>query len=348
MLSHQDCQRILVIRRDNIGDLVCTTPLLADLRLNFPDAEIGVLANAYNAPVLNGNPDINHVFVYQKLKHVVGLHNKIAALWERIRLIARLRAWRPDVTILAKSSCDKHGLRFAHQIKARRVIGFNPPAATDGSRPSQGIDKTFNGHEVEEIGELLSVLGLKPGLGPLRVYPNNALLDVLKASMGTSTYRIGLQISAREVERQLGLEKFIELARQILDVYPEAELLLFWAPGKPDDPHHPGDDAVAAQILEAVRSNRLHPMTTPSLDELIAAISLCDIFISADGGAMHLAAGLNVPTVALFENAPAKLTHWYPWRVMHQVVHGDAQAVSSIEVSQIMTALGQLKDRMKC
>ena len=55
-------RKILVIRRDNIGDLVCTTPLLAALRARFPDAWIGVLANSYNAPVLSGYPHVNDVF----------------------------------------------------------------------------------------------------------------------------------------------------------------------------------------------------------------------------------------------------------------------------------------------
>ena len=52
---------ILVIRRDNIGDLVCTTPLLATLRARYPQAWIGVLANSYNAPALDGNPHVDEV-----------------------------------------------------------------------------------------------------------------------------------------------------------------------------------------------------------------------------------------------------------------------------------------------
>ena len=62
--------RILVIRRDNIGDLVCTTPLLAALRRRFPAAWIGALVNSYNATVLDRNPDLDEVFVYRKLKHL--------------------------------------------------------------------------------------------------------------------------------------------------------------------------------------------------------------------------------------------------------------------------------------
>ena len=35
--------RILVVRRDNIGDLVCTTPLFAALRRQYPQAWLGAL-----------------------------------------------------------------------------------------------------------------------------------------------------------------------------------------------------------------------------------------------------------------------------------------------------------------
>ena len=58
---------ILIIRRDNIGDLVCTTPLIAALRKRYSKASIGVLANSYNAPVLDGNSDVDDLYAYSKL-----------------------------------------------------------------------------------------------------------------------------------------------------------------------------------------------------------------------------------------------------------------------------------------
>ena len=36
---------ILIIRRDNIGDLVCTTPLIGALRQSYPRAHIAALVN---------------------------------------------------------------------------------------------------------------------------------------------------------------------------------------------------------------------------------------------------------------------------------------------------------------
>ena len=47
---------VLVVRRDNIGDLVCTTPLFTALRRRYPDAWIGALVNSYNAAVLDRKP----------------------------------------------------------------------------------------------------------------------------------------------------------------------------------------------------------------------------------------------------------------------------------------------------
>ena len=61
--------RILVIRRDNIGDLVCTTPLLRALRSQLPDAYLAALVTQYNAAVLARNPDLNAVHSYTKAKH---------------------------------------------------------------------------------------------------------------------------------------------------------------------------------------------------------------------------------------------------------------------------------------
>jgi ADP-heptose:LPS heptosyltransferase len=51
--------RILVIRRDNIGGLVCRTPLFAALRARYSQAHIAALVNSYNAAVLDGNPHVD-------------------------------------------------------------------------------------------------------------------------------------------------------------------------------------------------------------------------------------------------------------------------------------------------
>lgn len=338
-------KRILVIRRDNIGDLVCTTPAIAALRKHYPDAEIGALVNSYNAEVLRGNPNVDHVFIYQKLKHAGNLASRFKALNQRLKLIAQLRGWKPDVTILAKASYDRHGLNFARQIGAKNIIGYVP----DDLGQAKGLPdirlatpEFMAVHEVEAVNGLLKPLGVEDALGPLQVFPNTNAIDLLKAHIPAATKHIALHISAREPERRWGNDNFITLAKHILQTQPESQVLLFWSPGKADDPHHPGDDEAAAQLMQAVQSDRLIPMPTQNLTELIAALSLCDTFIGTDGGAMHLAVGLNKKILALFENLPQKLKHWYPWQVNNQLIHSqDAPSpnIDQITQNQVIQAL---------
>lgn len=345
--------KILVVRRDNIGDLVCTTPAFAALRKRFPDAEIGALVNSYNAEVLRGNPNVDCVFVYQKLKHAGNLGSRFRALGDRLKLIIKLRRWKPDVTILAKASYDRHGLNFARQIGARNVIGFVPETLemAKGLPDIQLETPDFIAcHEVEAIARLLSPLGISKEMPSLQVFPDRKAVEALGQQLPFSAKRFALNISAREPERQWGFENFVGLIEHLLRVEPEAQVLLFWSPGKANDPCHPGDDDLAWRIVKDARetlraSNRLIPMATQNLTDLIAALSLCDVFIGADGGAMHLATALDLKIIALFENKPDKLKHWYPWGAGHRLIHSSNAGrpeVAQITIEQVVQALADM------
>lgn len=340
--------RILLIRRDNIGDLACTTPAFAALRKHYPDAEIGALVNSYNAEVLRGNPNIDKIFVYQKLKHAGGMANQFKALSDRLKLIAQLRRWKPDATILAKSSYDPRGLSFARQIGAKNIIGFVPDELSQARNLPDIRLKTpvfTEVHEVEAVNQLLAPLNITDGLGPLQVFPDSKAVATIKQQLPKAPRRIALHISAREPERRWGNANFIALTKHILETQPNTQILLFWSPGKADDPHHPGDDEAAAELMQAGQSERLIPMPTQNLTELIAALSLCDLFIGTDGGAMHLAVALNKKVLAMFENKPDKLNHWYPWQVVSSVLHSASSAapdVAQVTQAQVEQSLLQI------
>ena len=338
--------KILIVRRDNIGDLVCTTPAIAALRKHYPQAEIVALVNSYNAEVLRGNPNLDQIFVYQKLKHAGSLGSRFNALRARLKLIAKLRRWKPDITILAKASYERHGLNFARQIGAKNIIGYVPEdlnqakGLPDIKMPTPDFTTL---HEVEAINGLLKPLVIEDALGPLKVFPEGAAQRALEQSLPKAKRKIALHISAREPERRWGTDKFIALARHILETEIDSQIWLFWSPGKADDPHHPGDDEAAEQLFSAVGSDRLIQMPTQNLTELIAALSLCDLFIGTDGGAMHLAAALDKQVLALFENKPDKLNHWYPWQVQSRVIHGPLPEIASIDLSAVVAAMAALR-----
>jgi ADP-heptose:LPS heptosyltransferase len=145
-------ERILVVRRDNIGDLVCTTPLIAGLRRNRPTAWIGALVNSYNAPVLRDNPDLDEVVAYTKLKHLEEGEGAATALGRRIADLWRLRRLGIDLAVLATPDFSPRLVRTARLLGAKAIAGFS-----DGSRAAASLDHAVplsqlqGKHEVERV-----------------------------------------------------------------------------------------------------------------------------------------------------------------------------------------------------
>ena len=345
--------RILVIRRDNIGDLVCTTPLLAALRARHPDAHIAALVNSYNAGVLEGNPDIDAIHSYTKLKHRGEGESWWSVLVHRYRMIAALRRAGFDYVLLGKSTFDRHGLALARQVRPRHIVGIPPDA---GQRAAGITDPVApapfaQGHEVEAIMKLGAPLGVDTAPGPARVFASPARVAEWRgrfpalAQPGAKPW-IALHISARHPRRLWAVERFIELARTL--ARDGAGIVLAWAPGGSDDPRHPGDDERAARIATGVGPGvPLIPAKTTTLADLIAVLSLSRGFIGADGGAMHIAAGLGLPVVALFEDLPDKKRHWHPWHVPYEIVSSGPDDVAGVTVGQVAQAWARVSSRPK-
>jgi ADP-heptose:LPS heptosyltransferase len=336
--------RILVIRRDNIGDLVCTTPLFAALRARYPQAHIAALVNSYNGAVLDGNPHIDAVHTYTKLKHRLPGESRVRILLSRLRMLMHLRQQPFDYIVLAKAGFDRQGLIQARQLRRRHIVGFTQPgepAARLITVPVPAVDYS-NTHEVEIMKWLAGAMDAHEAEGPLRVYPDSARMQAWRSRLPALAERggrrwIAAHVSAREPSRRWPAERWIELLRR-LTAEGETGAVLIWAPGPADDPRHPGDDEKAAAIMSKVDGMKVLPAPTSGLADLIAVLRLCDAFIGADGGAMHLAAATGLPCVALFENLEDKKRHWRPWRVPHELVFPATRDVADISVEQVLQA----------
>ncbi|MFN2644494.1 MAG: glycosyltransferase family 9 protein [Burkholderiales bacterium] len=332
--------RILVIRRDNIGDLVCTTPLLAALRERYPQARIEALVNTYNAAVLDGNPHVDAVHSYTKLKHREASESRIGILAARLGMLARLRREPFDYVVLAKADYDRQGLALARQLRRRHIVGF----ARAGERrisvpvPAHPYSEL---HEVEVLELLAKAMDVVRADGPVRVYPAAARVASWRERLplGRRRHWVAFHVSAREPERRWPAERCVELIARL--GRSEAGVLLLWSPGASDHPAHPGDDDKAAEIMARVGEDA-GAITAPtaSLADLMAVLALCRAFIGADGGAMHIAAGLGLPIVALFE--PTKIRRWHPWKVSYEMVVTPTGRIADIGVDDVAQAAARL------
>jgi ADP-heptose:LPS heptosyltransferase len=65
------------------------------------------------------------------------------------------------------------------------------------------------------------------------------------------------------------------------------------------------------------------------------------MLICADGGAMHLAAGLGLPIVCLFGDSG--VARWRPWGVPCRVLQAPSRNVRDIEVEELVAAFSSLR-----
>jgi len=331
--------KILVVRRDNIGDLICTTPLLAALRRRRPEAWIGALVNSYNAPVLERNSDLNAVFAYQKLKHLERGRSALATLAGRAGMLWQLRQMKLDVVVLATPGVATRGLTLARWLNPGSIAGFD-----DGSRRAATLDRRVAlpphdaRHEVEQVfalARLFDINGTAPGLV---LVPDPREVEHARALFAArSGRRIALHISARRRAQRWPAQHCAELIRKLTSDHG-AQVMLLWSPGPADHPQHPGDDGKAAEVLRCLGADRagVIPCPTARLSNLIGALAACDEVICSDGGAMHIAAALGKPVVALFGDSSVE--RWRPWGVAHRIVRPESRDVADVSVADVLAA----------
>ena len=299
---------ILIIRRDNIGDLLCTTPLLRGLKDQLKVSRLDVVTNSYVAPVLKGSHLIDHLYIYHKLKH--GHISFLNAASERFRLIFNLRKNHYDYIL----AFDHRALNLTRFLRKTKVL-----------TPIQDWADQTEVERAWELGQRLGLIGV-PGSLELPLYSSSSDIK--------NTQILGIHISARRVRQQYPITKWIKLIRALYDLDTELTFHIFWSPGDSKSPMHPGDDDKAVILKEELKDLPVIFLPTPTLESLIESIQTCGSMIMADGGAMHIAAALNRPIVALFGDSNPK--RWRPWGVPYKILQNNTENVKDIEPSKII------------
>lgn len=343
--------KILVIRRDNIGDLVCTTPLLTALKDRFPQATLHVLANSYTAEVLRGHPAVDQVFSYVKAKHRMADTSLVRVYAARAALLWRLYRQRYDYVLVAEPRCRPRLLRLARLLVPRHIVAFTEP----GCRGAQWVDMAVPYgspgalHEVEDIFRLGSPLGIAGPPGPLLVLADERERERARHTVAGLDVPAGfprllaLHISARKTSQRLPVAQLAALARA-LHARHRCAFVLLWSPGDAANPLHPGDDHKAEEFMAATADLPVVAYPTHRLAELIAALSICDAAILSDGGAMHIAAALDKPILCFFGRSDPD--RWRPWRVPHVVLQPESREVADLTLPEILAGWEALLAKM--
>jgi heptosyltransferase-3 len=280
--------------------LLLTTPMIAHLKASRPDAQIHLLANDYNAWVVEDNRNVDRLWIYRRVRQ--GSRLSLAAAWNQLVQSAALRRERFDVAIVANGDESPRAIARALACRAERTISY-----CAGRQRYRGLTDPLpvpsGAHECDRLLALLGPLGIAAPAAPLlpeyRLPAQQAEFArawLAGRSLAAGRYVV-LGLGARRAKKQPITSQVLRWTEWLHEQHGLATVFM-WTPGKGDDPLYPGDDAVAQPVLDAGKA-WIHPFRGPILPAL-GLIFSARTSVFPDSGLMHFAAASPGGVLGLF------------------------------------------------
>ncbi len=284
--SLRNVRRILIYKLDHLGDVLLATPALRAIRHRFPDAEIRIVVGEWSRVVLENNPNIDGIVIYNSKEFARG-HYKAHRLSDLRR---SLGTWKPDLAIGLRD--DWQTLRHAafsgaHLVNRGMVHLREWIERKQHNRPSS--------HELDRLWAILRPLDIEPGAVERLEY---VVTDDERKAAAEFTLAHGIESPFAIVHagtsiklKEWSLERFAEAARHIM-AHHGLQIVLI---GSPDEVRR------SAQLAELIHD--IGPINISgllNLRETAALMERSELYLGSDGGAMHVASALGIPTVGLF------------------------------------------------
>jgi heptosyltransferase-2 len=279
--------KILVISLAGIGDTLLATPLIRELRANFPAATIDALVLwAGSKDVLETNPHLNRVFQKNLLK---------SSKTEALRFLWSLRGEGYDFSLNTHPQSRIHYRLIARIIGARVRVSheYDCSGWLDRWLVNRQHPQDYQRHTVVNNLDLLRFLDAKPKSDRtemevhLKSEEEAWAQEFLRQQNLTGRRILGMHVGSggtkNLVLKRWPLSHYLELIQRINQAWPEVTVLLFGGPG---------ERAEHEQIRAATDPQRILHVQTDNLRQAAALLKHCDAFLSVDTALMHLAAAL--------------------------------------------------------
>jgi heptosyltransferase-2 len=297
VFKHPERIETLLVRGTNwIGDAVMTTPAVRAIRKNFLNAKISLLVKPWVAPVFAASPHVDELILYNAELRMKGF----------FQTVTRLKNKKFDAAILLQNAFEAAFMAFLAGIPIR--AGYNTDARsrllTHSVKRTNRIRKI---HQVHYYLNLIQNLGFLTYGTELEV--NIAKKDCLQAQLrldrlnvASHELLIGINPSAAYGGAKRWFpDRFAELADRLHE-FLGAKVILFGGPLDRD---------LADRIVRLMKTPAVNIAAETRLEEAMAIIQKCRLFITNDSGLMHVAAALHRPLIALFGSTTPQTTG--PW-----------------------------------
>jgi ADP-heptose:LPS heptosyltransferase len=362
-LDLPDLRSILVVRLDQIGDLVLTSSFLRELRRNAPKAFIALVVKPATRGLVESCPYVDEVLTFDwsgsiKLRlHARALALAAKSLWHRHFDLAILPRWGTDsyhAAFVAYFSGALHRVGYSETVDpGKRIVN----SGYDCLLTSASYDSQLK-HEVERNLDLLSFLGgtvLDSRLEAWYPESDRAYCGAILTARGVRDQELLVAIApgASKPRKRWPYKNFVEVGRFITDKLGGRVVVVGGQ----------SEAAMGAQIGEELGRSTINLAGRTTLSQTAAVLECCRLTVSNCSGPMHLAAAVGSSVVEISchpldgsANSAYSPARFHPWGVPHMVVRPDrmrepcvgwcsapeAHCVLGVEVNPVKEAVQRL------
>jgi heptosyltransferase-2 len=292
--------RILVARTDRIGDVLLSTPVIHALRQKFPQAFISMLVAPYAKDVVEGNPYLDEVIIYDK-------DGKHKSWWRSFKFANRLKKKKFDLAIILHPTNRMHLITFLAGIPQR--LGFNRKLGFLINRRKNHTKQEGRKHEAEYNLDLLADLGITGNPQDLFMPIRQESVQYVEAlfrkeGISPADKILAINPGASCPSKIWPTERFAQVAEKLAGLYNFKILILAG----------PKEIYLADKIAREIKAKAVNLAGKTSVSQLASILKRCTLFISNDSGPVHIASALGIPVISIFGRSQAGLSpkRWGP------------------------------------
>lgn len=307
-------ERLLVIRLDHIGDLLCSFPAIRALRRKFASAHISLLVGPWCEEMAQLTEDVDEVIIYRAPWFDRQRESNHPLVSIGIMLIgARMLSQRRfDAAVDLRGDLRNILLMALSRIPMR--VGYSDVGGK--FMLTHPVRRNRWQHEVFRALSVVRAIGCNGSEdGTIELHPPSEALHrtammLSKLGLDEAPFLVVIHPFGGNPAKWWTVDGFVELCRYLRRHIGAAIILT----GSPNE----------RQMVERIRQLSgevaFNLAGALSLHDLIALVSLADCVITVDTCTMHFAAALGTPQVVIF-SSQVHAVEWAPIQGHHVLLH---------------------------
>lgn len=302
-------KKILLIRRNRLGDAINLLPIIHAIKKKYPEIEINVLANKYNAQIFEYCSSISHIHI---LNEGSWLGQNFFFLNPVIR---KLKKEKFDL-VIALGGYTSRLAKITYFLKAKYSVGMGSNQFFFDLIYDKAVivNKAKFKSQIEEMTVLIKAARL--------VIPSNLPYKGLELQNQPNKNWLAICPDVKRKESQYPANLYGEIIKQILKKKKFKKIGLFT--GDPKSPY-----------ISLTRYGAEY-IKTSSLKEFINALSKYQFVITAEGGSAHLAGALDLSVFII--SGTKNQNYWKP-HARHIKTFIDPTSLNRIKPEAIIKAI---------